>query len=193
MAAKRGLKIQPKEKFSVKYAGLIDRGDGTFRQPYLYRGKLANRYFIETKCQCGATVLAHLSNFRKYGSAVCSEQCRVNSVSKPEGSTRRRRGRGQGSIIEKCSEHPYAKKGYVHQHRLVVERHIGRYLTPDEVVHHINCIDTDNRIENLYVCSKSQHSAAHNSVMDCIPFLLENNIIKFDTETGRYRINEPSV
>lgn len=193
MAAKHGVKLQPKEKYSDRYADLIDRGDGTFRKPYVYRGKLANRYFIETKCKCGATVLAHLSNFKKHGSAVCSEECRRAIVSKPDGSTRRRRGANRGGIIEKCSSHPYAKKGYVHQHRLVVERHIGRYLTPDEVVHHINCVDTDNRIDNLYVCSKTQHSVAHNSLMDCVPFLLENNIIRFDTETGRYRINGPSI
>lgn len=192
MVAKRGVKLQPKEKYSDKYADLIDRGDGTFRKPYIYRGKLANRYFIETKCQCGATVLAHLSNFKKYGSAVCSEECRKAIVSKPDGSTRRRRGANRGSILEKCSSHPHARKGYVYQHRLVVERHIGRYLTSDEVVHHINCVNTDNRIDNLYICSRTQHTVAHNSLMDCVPFLLENNIIKFDTETGRYWVNGSS-
>jgi len=46
--------------------------------------------------------------------------------------------------------HPFAKKnGYIAEHRLVVEKRIGRYLQPTERVHHINGIKDDNKSQNL--------------------------------------------
>ncbi len=59
-------------------------------------------------------------------------------------------------------EHPHNNKGYVGAHRLVLEAHLGRYLETCEVVHHINEIKTDNRLENLYLCSQEEHVQIHN-------------------------------
>lgn len=69
----------------------------------------------------------------------------------------------QGYIQNYTPGHPRATKTnpYVFEHILVAEKTLGRYLTKDEVVHHINGDKQDNRPENLEVVLRKDHVHAH--------------------------------
>lgn len=68
-----------------------------------------------------------------------------------------------GYIMRKAPYHPYANsRGYVPEHRLVMENQINRYLIPrKELVHHINGVRDDNRIENLQLTNPKDHARGH--------------------------------
>ena len=51
--------------------------------------------------------------------------------------------------------HPHARNGYVLEHRLVMESMLGRYLEPDEVVHHKDGNIQNNDPSNLELFDKN--------------------------------------
>ena len=68
----------------------------------------------------------------------------------------------QGYVYIRAQDHPYAKNGYMQEHRLVMEKKLGRFLKPQEIVHHMTHDTMDNRIENLMLLNQSKHATGHN-------------------------------
>lgn len=58
--------------------------------------------------------------------------------------------------------HIYLSDGSeIEEHRWIMEHHLKRKLHTDECVHHKNHIKTDNRIENLEVIDRAEHTRLH--------------------------------
>jgi hypothetical protein len=74
------------------------------------------------------------------------------------------------------------------EHVLVAEQAAGRKLSDDECVHHVNGVKTDNRPENLHICTRSDHSLIHGTFGALLPELMQRGVVDFDPSSGRYRL-----
>ena len=53
------------------------------------------------------------------------------------------------------------KNRSIYQHREVMESHLGRKLTTNEVVHHLDHNRSNNRFENLELMTRAEHARLH--------------------------------
>lgn len=107
-----------------------------------------------------------------------------------------------GYVLQKTINHPNAnKRGYVMEHRLIIENHLGRYLIPrKELVHHLNEIRDDNKLENLKLSNPIDHAKGHlgernkNGTFICKSIEFQNKKFRlFDIDrniTQIYSLNE---
>lgn len=110
--------------------------------------------------------------FRKYCSVACfsvaMKRYNVGGIARRgkgnwKNSKRERKVSG-GYVFIYVPKYPKANpEGYYPEHRLIMERSIGRLLSNDEIVHHINQNRGDNRIENLELQTMSKHVSFHNN------------------------------
>lgn len=54
-----------------------------------------------------------------------------------------------------------SNRGYIPEHRYIMEQFLGFTFLPCQDVHHINSIKDDNRIENLEVVCHHKHAINH--------------------------------
>lgn len=92
-------------------------------------------------------------------------------------------GRGEGSRGR--------KDGYKLKHHLVMEDHLGRSLSPKEIVHHIDGNKFNNDIGNLWLCENtSHHREIHNQLERLAFSLVQSGVISFDKNEESYKRKE---
>lgn len=113
------------------------------------------------RCECGTERIVLGRTLHRGTSQSCG--CRWRDLALARTGTKSPGWKGgrcktsSGYVLVHAPEHPTAQvAGYVPEHRLVMEKTLGRYLGPEETVHHINGVRTDNRPENLELWSSRQ-------------------------------------
>lgn len=93
---------------------------------------------------------------------LTEETKRKLSIAKTTKGVGHKKTRKDGYVSVYFPDHPKSnKEGYIMEHDLIMECYIGRWLKPEEVVHHKNKIRNDNRIENLELMTFKEHARLH--------------------------------
>jgi hypothetical protein len=122
------------------------------------------RVFWKCKCSCGADFVVAGYSLRSGNTRSCG--CLKRELQSGENHYHWKGGRSvsvKGYVQLVNKKHPkVTTRGYVYEHRLVMEQMLGRYLEPEEIVHHCNGDKADNRPYNLRLFANTEdHTAYH--------------------------------
>lgn len=143
--------------------------DNGRRIPGIYKKQLYNYYIIKKLSiteiakimKYSRTVIVNRLKEYKIKIRNLKEARKVSPLHKGKNAYNWKGGRfinKDGYILILFPNHPHKTTGdYIFEHRLVMEKKLGRYLKSNEIVHHINGIRNDNRIENLYIVNRKNH------------------------------------
>ncbi len=162
---------------NMKYKQLLTKS--YLIQEYVNNHK--STYVIAKQLKCGhMTVFRYLkkfniqtrkqSEYKKYFTIEHMKKFMAGHKSKCTGKNhykfKGRKLHAKGYILIYIPSHPNCiNNNYILEHRLVMEKYLGRYLTRIEVVHHENEIEDDNRIKNLKLFKNNkEHLKYHREV-----------------------------
>jgi len=128
--------------------------------------------YIEVKCpECRKIKMQRRSSYNRGLNLLC-RSCGSRSGMLKRGRIGRKIDSQSGYIL--VMVHPNDpmrimthKDGWCLEHRIIMARYIGRPLLKSEFVHHKNGIKSDNRIENLELISRQDHSILNKLCAHC--------------------------
>lgn len=162
--------VQPTEKecencggiFTAFRSSTATRGDG--RRLYCSKKCFTegSRSFEEKPCAYCGKLFYPIGALRSENQKTCSTQCKAEFFS----GANAHNFQGGSRVVKDSNQRMVLigkRKGYVGkytaEHRLLIAKYLGRMLTRNEVVIHINNQGLDNRLSNLFLCaSMSEYS-----------------------------------
>jgi ribosomal protein L37AE/L43A len=119
------------------------------------KGRFIRQYAKEERtCPCGKQFIVNSNSTKRHCCSKCANQRQGRGYDSPhwKGGRAFRQASGYTRIYV-----PGTRWKYMQEHRYIMEQHLGRKLSRNEEVHHINGIKDDNRLENLELVQRDKH------------------------------------
>lgn len=180
-------KTLPKSKFGrhrEKYDGL-----NTYCKKcatlLVKRNKIKNIKITKRKCLiCGK----FLTNFQK---KTCSNKC---SAIYSDRFKKKKHWRMVNGYKEIYSPESGRKNKFVREHLKVMSDYLRRLVKYPENVHHIDGDKLNNIIKNLCLCKNiSEHTKIHKSMEELVFKLYKMGLVRFNTKTKRYELEDAVI
>lgn len=125
--------------------------------------RLQKSIYCITKCsECGKDIWVRwdLAQNKDLDNFVCNH-CLWSKNAKKNLHTKEADEKASQSRYNKCDSGRYHQKNGQYEHRAIMEEHLGRKLTKNEIVHHKDGDKHNNSIDNLQIMSRQEHSRMH--------------------------------
>lgn len=131
-------------------------------RPYIERKRKIHPFYIKReygeirKCrECKIKFFAENRKIEVGGGKYCSNKCQTHLSNHP----RWNGGRFKSKYI--YIDNPDNSKPHGRLHRILMEQKLGRTLTYDECIHHVDGNKNNNDISNLTIMTRSEHTRLH--------------------------------
>ena len=166
---------------------LICRQCGEQYQPTRIRKKSV---YCSAQCSGKSKSFPLLTPFAVVKEMYVEKSLTTREIAKKLGTTWKRVSKAlKDNGVEMKGGRRAKKRSCSKTYRALVEKKIGRPLKTEEIVHHLDCDPTNNKIENLAVVSRQQHGKLHKQLETISAQLYKKGLITYSPRHG-YQITQ---